>query len=92
MGEQKNGRAPSAVDLRIGERVRARRFEIGMSQEVLGDRLGITFQQVQKYEKGANRISASRLLDIATVLEMPVADFFEGLVSSKAKTARRRRG
>lgn len=85
MDDEQNGRAPNAIDRRIGERVRARRNEIGMSQQALADRLGVTFQQVQKYEGGVNRIAASRLLDIAAVLEMPVADFFEGLVSNKAK-------
>lgn len=72
-------RAVSEVDRRLGERVRARRFELGMSQERLSEMLGITFQQVQKYEKGVNRIAASRLLDMAAALDMPVAHFFTGL-------------
>jgi transcriptional regulator with XRE-family HTH domain len=59
-------------------------LEIGMSQERLADLLGVTFQQVQKYEKGVNRIAASRLFDISGALEIPVARFFEGLSSSKA--------
>jgi transcriptional regulator with XRE-family HTH domain len=72
-------RVAGDVDRKLGERVRARRLEISMSQERLADLLGVTFQQVQKYEKGINRIAASRLLDCARALEMPVADFFEGL-------------
>ena len=77
-------RAANAVDRRIGQRVRSRRLEISMSQERLAELLGVTFQQVQKYEKGVNRIAASRLFDIATSLEMPVARFFEGLTSARA--------
>lgn len=73
-------RAANAVDRKIGQRVRTRRLEIGMSQERLAELLGVTFQQVQKYEKGVNRIAASRLFDISAALEMPVARFFEGLV------------
>ena len=72
-------RAANAIDKKIGQRVRSRRLEIGMSQERLADLLGVTFQQVQKYEKGVNRIAASRLFDIANALEMPPAKFFEGL-------------
>ncbi len=83
MAEQNQGRAPNTIDVRIGERVRARRTALGMSQDALANRLGITFQQVQKYEKGVNRIAASRLFDIAAILETPVAYFFEGLVSTK---------
>jgi transcriptional regulator with XRE-family HTH domain len=72
-------RAANAIDRKIGQRVRSRRLEIGMSQERLAELLGVTFQQVQKYEKGVNRIAASRLHDIAAALEMPAARFFEGL-------------
>lgn len=71
-------RAANAVDRRVGQRVRARRLEIGMSQERLAELLGVTFQQVQKYEKGVNRIAVSRLWDIASALELPVARFFDG--------------
>jgi transcriptional regulator with XRE-family HTH domain len=67
------------VDLRIGQRVRARRMEIGMSQEALAGLLGVTFQQVQKYEKGVNRISASRLYFLAKALNVPVSAFYEGV-------------
>jgi transcriptional regulator with XRE-family HTH domain len=67
----------SALDRAIGARVRARRTSLGMSQERLGEALGITFQQVQKYERGANRISASRLHAIAAILGTEVSHFFE---------------
>lgn len=72
-------RSANAVDRKIGQRVRSRRLEIGMSQEGLAELLGVTFQQVQKYEKGVNRIAASRLFDIAAALDMPVSRFFEGM-------------
>lgn len=75
-------RAAGLVDKRLGERVRRRRLEIGMSQEKLADLLGVTFQQVQKYEKGVNRIAASRLLSIAQALEVPVASLFENLLDA----------
>jgi transcriptional regulator with XRE-family HTH domain len=68
---------PDPIDIHVGSRVRLRRTMQGMSQEKLGDSLGITFQQIQKYEKGANRIGASRLQNIAVVLNTPVAFFFE---------------
>lgn len=70
-------RQPLALDKHIGARVRARRLEIAMSQERLAALLGVTFQQVQKYEKGINRIAASRLFDISRALDLPVAAFFE---------------
>lgn len=72
-------RSTNEVDKRIGARVRARRLDIGMSQETLADILGVTFQQVQKYEKGVNRIAASRLYDISAALKVSVASFFENL-------------
>jgi len=65
------------IDIQVGNRVRIRRMLIGMSQERLGDLLGLTFQQVQKYEKGINRIGASRLFDLAQVLGVPVQFFYE---------------
>jgi transcriptional regulator with XRE-family HTH domain len=65
-------------DIEVGRRVRALRLESGMSQTGLADRLGLTFQQVQKYEKGVNRVSAGRLQQIATALNVPVAFFFDG--------------
>lgn len=72
-------RAANAVDRKVGQRVRSRRLEIGMSQERLADLLGVTFQQVQKYEKGVNRIAVSRLWDISAALELPVARFFDAV-------------
>jgi transcriptional regulator with XRE-family HTH domain len=72
-------RAATNIDVKIGHRVRARRLEIGMSQERLSEALGLTFQQVQKYERGVNRIACSRIIDIAKALDAPVAYFFEGL-------------
>ena len=71
-------KAPNPTDRHVGARVRMRRMMLGMSQEKLGDALGLTFQQVQKYEKGANRIGASRLQQIAHILQVPVSFFFEG--------------
>ncbi len=79
MAEEKTG--PHPVDIHVGGRVKLKRTMLGLSQENLGDRLGVTFQQVQKYEKGSNRISASRLLEVATILETSVSFFFEGLPS-----------
>ncbi|MEC9199749.1 helix-turn-helix domain-containing protein [Donghicola tyrosinivorans] len=67
------------VDVHVGKRVRHRRWMIGMTQQQLAERVGIKFQQIQKYETGANRVSASRLWDIAQTLEVPVSFFFEGL-------------
>jgi transcriptional regulator with XRE-family HTH domain len=74
-------KSPTTADRSMGNRLRLRRKVLGLSQEKLAQALGITFQQVQKYEKGANRISASRLQDIAKVLEVPVAFFFEASAS-----------
>lgn len=71
-------KTPNPVDVHVGSRVRMRRMMMSMSQERLGEQLGITFQQIQKYEKGSNRIGASRLQEIARVLQAPVAFFFEG--------------
>jgi transcriptional regulator with XRE-family HTH domain len=72
-------KAPNPIDKHVGSRVRMRRMMVGMSQEKLGDALGLTFQQVQKYEKGTNRIGASRLQQISLVLQVPVSFFFEGV-------------
>ena len=71
-------KAPNPIDKHVGSRVRMRRMMLGMSQEKLGDALGLTFQQVQKYEKGTNRIGASRLQQISQILQVPVSFFFEG--------------
>jgi transcriptional regulator with XRE-family HTH domain len=71
-------KAPNPIDKHVGSRVRMRRMMLGMSQEKLGDALDLTFQQVQKYEKGSNRIGASRLQQISHILQVPVSFFFEG--------------
>lgn len=70
-----DARESTSLDAKIGARIRARRLEIGMSQEKLAEGLGLTFQQVQKYEKGINRVAASRLYDIAQVLRSPIKRF-----------------
>jgi transcriptional regulator with XRE-family HTH domain len=77
-------KAPNPIDQHVGSRVRMRRFMLSMSQEKLGAALGLTFQQVQKYEKGANRIGASRLQQISHILQVPVAFFFEGATNALA--------
>jgi transcriptional regulator with XRE-family HTH domain len=71
------GRKPNPMDIHVGSRVRLRRMVIGMSQEKLGERMGLTFQQIQKYEKGTNRIGASRLFQLSQILDVPVQFFFE---------------
>ena len=73
-------------DIHVGKRVRHRRWLIGMTQQQLAEQVGIKFQQIQKYETGANRVSASRLWDIADALDVPVSFFFEGL-DEEAATA-----
>ncbi|HEX4180393.1 MAG TPA: helix-turn-helix transcriptional regulator [Caulobacteraceae bacterium] len=72
-------RSPNPIDVHVGLQVRLRRKELKISQEKLAETLGLTFQQVQKYERGANRISASKLYEIARTLRVPMAWFFEGL-------------
>ena len=71
-------KGPNAIDIHVGSRMRMRRMMLGMSQEKLATGLGLTFQQVQKYEKGANRMGASRLQQAADILRVPVSFFFEG--------------
>ena len=71
------------VDVHVGKRVRHRRWLVGMTQQQLAEKVGIKFQQIQKYETGMNRVSASRLWDIAAALSVPVSFFFEGLVRSR---------
>ena len=73
-----SAKTPNPVDKYVGSRVRMRRIMLGLSQEKLGDALGLTFQQIQKYEKGTNRIGASRLHQIADILQVPVSFLFEG--------------
>jgi transcriptional regulator with XRE-family HTH domain len=75
--EHMAGKKPNPVDAHVGSRVRLRRMLLGMSQERLGESMGLTFQQVQKYEKGVNRIGASRLFQISKILDVPVQFFFE---------------
>jgi len=72
-----NKKKPNPIDIHVGSRIRLRRTMLGMSQEKLGESLGITFQQIQKYEKGTNRVGASRLQNISSILNVPVAFFFE---------------
>jgi transcriptional regulator with XRE-family HTH domain len=76
-------KAPNPVDKYVGSRVRMRRIMLGMSQEKLGEALGLTFQQIQKYEKGTNRVGASRIQQIAEVLQVPVSFLFEGGPTSR---------
>ena len=75
------------VDVHVGKRIRQRRRLIGMTQQKLADMVGIKFQQIQKYETGANRVSASRLWDIGEAMGVPVAFFFEGLKEDEAREA-----
>lgn len=82
-GEQ---RTASAVDKRLGAYIRVRRQELGMSQEQLADSLGVTFQQIQKYEKGLNRIAASRLFDICVALDLSLLDLFEQAYPSSVRS------
>lgn len=70
---------PNPIDIHVGSRVRLRRLVIGMSQEKLGEQLGLTFQQVQKYEKGTNRIGASRLFEMGRILDVPIQFFYEDM-------------
>ena len=79
MAETQNPRAPHPVDIHVGHRVRVRRTLNGLSQTTLAEALGLTFQQLQKYESGANRVSASRLWAISNVLDVPIAWFFAGI-------------
>lgn len=72
-----NKKKPNPIDIHVGSRIRLRRNMLGLSQEKLGENLGITFQQIQKYEKGTNRVGASRLQAISSILSVPVAFFFE---------------
>lgn len=75
--DERNSRRANSIDIHVGGRVRLRRMVLGMSQEKLGEQLGLTFQQVQKYEKGVNRIGAGRLFDLSHVLGVPIQFFYE---------------
>ncbi len=78
VGPDKEAR-PSPIDVHVGSRIRLRRTLLGMSQERLGEALGLTFQQVQKYERGVNRVGASRLFDLSRVLDVPISFFFDDM-------------
>ena len=80
----------NAVDVHVGKRIRLRRTLLGMSQEQLGNALNITFQQVQKYERGANRVSASRLWDISQIIDVPISYFFEDMSDTTIKASPRK--
>ena len=99
MGKSKSGHGrgtgiPSPVDVHVGARLRQRRTLLGMSQTALGEAIGIAFQQVQKYERGANRISASRLFGLSRVLDVPIEYFFDDMPTAVAASslATKRRG
>ncbi len=83
MADPADNRA-SPVDVHVGARIRLRRTLLGMSQERLGDALGLTFQQVQKYERGANRVGASRLFDLSRILDVPISFFYDNMPVSMA--------
>lgn len=71
------------IDAHVGKRIRLRRTLLGLSQEKLGEALGVTFQQIQKYERGTNRVGASRLYDIATALDVPISFFFDDMITPR---------
>ena len=75
---------PNPIDVHVGQRIRQRRTLLGMSQERLAEAIGLTFQQVQKYERGANRVGSSRLFDLARVLDVPISYFFEEMEAGVA--------
>jgi transcriptional regulator with XRE-family HTH domain len=91
--KQKAGPLPkkqaNPIDGQVGNRVRLRRMLVGMSQERLGEHLGLTFQQVQKYEKGVNRIGAGRLFQVAQILGVPISYFYEGVIEQSAESMRK---
>ncbi|MDE2514794.1 MAG: helix-turn-helix transcriptional regulator [Rhodospirillales bacterium] len=84
-GGEKESR-PSPIDVHVGSRIRLRRTLLGMSQERLGEALGLTFQQVQKYERGVNRVGASRLFDLSRVLDVPISFFFDDMPDNIASS------
>ena len=89
---QPNPRGPNAIDRHVGSRVRLRRQLLNMSQEKLGEELGVTFQQVQKYERGTNRIGAGRLFEVARVLDVPVSFFYDGFAPDGSALNNRQEG
>ncbi len=90
VNKQTSRRGPHPIDVHVGFRVRLRRNLLGMSQERLGRAIGLTFQQIQKYERGVNRIGASRLFNLCQVLDVPVSFFFEDLSAEAAGRGKRR--
>lgn len=82
---ERDGR-PSPIDVHVGSRIRLRRTLLGMSQERLGEALGLTFQQIQKYERGVNRVGASRLFDLSRVLDVPISFFFDDMPETLSAT------
>ncbi len=88
--KQTSRRGPNPIDIHVGFRVRLRRNLLGMSQEKLGRAIGLTFQQIQKYERGVNRVGASRLFNLGHALDVPVSFFFEDLPAAAAGGAKRR--
>src|SRR3974390_2286355 len=84
-GADKESR-PSPIDIHVGSRIRLRRTLLGMSQERLGEALGLTFQQVQKYERGVNRVGASRLFDLSRVMDVPISFFFDDMPDTLANS------
>ncbi len=89
---ERGTRNPSPVDVHVGARVRQRRTLLGMTQTGLGDALGLTFQQVQKYEKGTNRLSASRLFDLSRVFDVPIEYFFDDMPPEVAASSQATKG
>ncbi len=87
---ERGGGGPNPIDVHVGSRVRLRRTLLGMTQTKLGEAIGLTFQQVQKYERGLNRISASRLFDLTRVLDVPVSFFFDDMPEKLDSSDRRR--
>lgn len=79
---------PNPIDIHVGSRIRLRRTLLGMSQQKLGEAIGLTFQQVQKYERGANRVGSSRMFELARVLDVPISYFFEEMGSDTAQRGR----
>src|SRR5690242_681355 len=86
MAKPKRGRSTAAIDDHVGARIRERRIMLGLSQQQLAQMIGVTYQQAHKYERGLNRISAGRLYEIATVLNVTVSWFFEGLTMDESGT------
>ena len=84
MDDDRDDQSPHPIDREVGLRIRVRRKEIGLTQEKLAEALGLTFQQIQKYERGANRVSASKLFEIACALQVSPSHFFDGLMDQPA--------